>query len=83
MNTKYKYFHFDLARPIQLKQKTQTWFCVSNSDDSFLAVIKWFPRWRQYCFFPEEGTVFSQSCLEDINNFLNQLKEIRNEQRKK
>lgn len=76
MKTKYKYFYFELARPIDLKKKTQTWFCVSNHNDC-LGIVKWFPRWRQYCFFPEEETVFSTGCLNDAVDFIKQLNERR------
>ena len=40
-----------------------------------IGVIRWYPQWRQYCFFPTEGTVYSKGCLKDIANFIeNQMK---------
>ena len=77
MKTQYNYFHFDLASVPVVKKDTQTWFCISNKYEYFLGVIKWFPKWRQYCFFPEEETVFSIGCMNDIVDFINQLNEER------
>jgi hypothetical protein len=39
-----------------------------------LGIIKWFGRWRQYCFFPEPQTVFSEGCLQEISEYLRGLK---------
>ena len=75
MKTEYKYFYFELVRPIDLKKKTQTWFCISKNDKYMLGVVKWFPNWRQYCFFPEDETVFSIGCLNDMIDFTKQLNE--------
>ena len=37
---------------------------------TYLGRIKWFFRWRQYCFFPENDCVFSKGCMNDINDFI-------------
>jgi len=74
MKTEYKYFHFEVWPKTQLN-KTQTWFCYSNSSKDILGVVKWFGKWRRYCFFPEGETVFSSGCLNDIVDFVNQLNE--------
>ncbi|KKL86924.1 hypothetical protein LCGC14_1939890 [marine sediment metagenome] len=49
--------------------KTSKWEVVSKSGSN-LGYIKWFARWRQYCFFPYEGTVFNRECMRDINVFI-------------
>jgi hypothetical protein len=52
-------------------RKTQTWVvCERNEDETPLAEIKWFPRWRKYCFFPIGDTVFEEKCLGDIAEFI-------------
>ena len=33
---------------------------------AILGTIKWFGRWRQYAFFPADGTIFNPECLRDI-----------------
>lgn len=38
-----------------------------------LGEIKWFGRWRQYAFFPEEQTIWNPECLNDINQCIQNL----------
>lgn len=58
------------------KPKTSVFEVFSKHDD-LLGEIKWFPNWRQYCFFPEDGCVFSKGCMVDINDFIKQLMDLR------
>lgn len=69
------------------KPKTSV-FEVYTKHKDILGEIKWFPQWRQYCFFPEDDCVFSKGCMADINQFIEKLmiqrlivKRIKNEQR--
>jgi hypothetical protein len=39
-----------------------------------LGIIKWFGRWRQYAFFPDNGTVYNVECLNDITIHIKELK---------
>lgn len=71
MKTRYKYIYFEM---IETRPKTIVWGCFNRFNGFKLAEIKWYPRWRQYCFFPQFGTVFNISCLQDIEHFLEQLK---------
>jgi hypothetical protein len=45
--------------------KTEVWLVVSRYGDP-LGIIKWFGRWRQYAFFPEDGTIFNTGCMRTI-----------------
>ncbi len=47
---------------------TQRW-AVETLDGGTLGRICWFGRWRQYCFFPDEKTVYERQCLRDIASF--------------
>ncbi len=58
------------------KPKTAVFDVYTKSGDYVLGEIKWFPRWRQYCFFPEDDCVFSKGCMSDINDFIEQLMQI-------
>lgn len=69
-----KYIEFEI---VERKPKTDVYNILSKSEGDVLGKVKYFPSWRQYTFFPEEGTVFSQSCLKDINKFLQKLKDDR------
>jgi len=63
---KTKYLDFYLVKRYE---KTKKWEIVSKSGHN-LGHIKWFARWRQYCFFPYEGTVFNRGCMKEINEFI-------------
>lgn len=62
-------------------RKTKIIHLISNGDvETLLGVIKWFGSWRQYCFFPETNTLYSNECLKDIKEFLEKLnKEKKND----
>jgi len=59
--------HMD-AEVIDKKPKTKVWR-ITSKHGAILGVVKWFPQWRQYCFFIGE-LVFSSSCFRDIDYFL-------------
>ncbi len=72
--TEYKYIHF--VKVIE-NHKTDVWECRHNTIKGVLGIlgeIKWANGWRQYCFCPEYGTEFNNTCLADIIHFLGQLK---------
>ena len=76
--TKNKYIEFKL---LERKPKTSV-YSVSNIkqvelDGLILGIIKWFPSWRQYCFFPEADCVFNIHCLNDIKEFIQDLMDER------
>lgn len=47
--------------------------CSQKNELTHLGQIKWYGPWRQYCFFPEDETVFNKTCLKDIMCFLEKL----------
>ena len=76
MDSKYLEFKF-----VESKPKTQVWNVLSKSDGVILGTIKWFGRWRGYCFFPNlklDFLVFSSSCMKDILEFMDKLKWLKN-----
>jgi hypothetical protein len=52
--------------------KTGVWLVQNKRYDSDLGWIRWHGIWRQYCFFPAVGCIFSAGCLFDIQEFINQ-----------
>jgi hypothetical protein len=66
--TENPYINF-VERPDQ-KRKTMVWWIVSKSSGSVLGKIKWYGAWRQYCFYPENYTIFNTGCMESINEFI-------------
>lgn len=50
---------------------------VKNLHGNFLlGVIKWYPPFRKYSFFPEEGMVFDARCLNEIVKVITDLNEF-------
>lgn len=66
-----KYLFFVVGEP---KPKTEVWQLVSKSQDALLGELKWYAPWRQYCFFPAPGTVWSPGCLKDVLAFIDGMK---------
>jgi hypothetical protein len=74
MKTSYEYINFV---EWTTKKKTSEWVCYNNNHDYTLGFVRWYPPWRQYCFFPSYDMLFNKSCMLDIIDFINQLMEER------
>lgn len=70
-----KYIKFEL-RPDLAKPKTQV-YDVKTNNGEFLGQIMWFFRWRQYCFYPADDTVWSRGCLQQVLDFIQKLMDDR------
>jgi len=72
---KYKHIYFE---EIQNRgKKTKIWVCWNHSGEE-LGIVKWYSSWRQYCF-DTNIVILSKSCLLDIADFLERVKDERNE----
>lgn len=49
--------------------KTSLWD-VRTNDGSLLGEVRWFGRWRKYAFYPRGDTLFEQTCLREIAEFI-------------
>ena len=67
-------FQFINFVEVEQKPKTKVWSCRNNRSGDELGVVKWFPGWRQYCYFPSCQAVYSKGCLDDIAEFMGQLR---------
>lgn len=65
-----RYLEFDR---IGWTGKTDVWNVLSKSQSSVLGQIKWFGRWRQYCFWPSPNTIFNPECMTDISKVIKEL----------
>ena len=70
MRTGYKFICFKI---MEEKPKTKVWECCNNNSGAQLGIVKWFPGWRQYCYFPTVEAVYSMGCLADITDFIEQI----------
>lgn len=71
LRTEYKYIKFV---KIISTGKTVRFSCINIHHGEELGEIKWYGAWRQYCYFANVSAVYSKGCLDDISDFLNQLK---------
>ena len=58
------------------ENKTKIINVYNNTDNEWLGEIKWYARWRQYCFF-DEGSILTKRCLDDISTVIEELKQLR------
>jgi len=63
---------FDIEKT---SRKTKIFSVKSKCSGCELGVIKWYTKWRHYCFFPTTkiSTVHSDRCLLLISNFITKL----------
>lgn len=80
MKTSYKWIKF--VKIATTSVKTSMWEC-RHHDNTLLGEVKWYSFWRQYCFFPDYDMVFSKGCMDDICNFMVELRKEELETRKK
>lgn len=62
---------------IKSKPKTKVFEVISKCTNDIIGIIKWYPAWRHYCFFPtiDFETVHSDRCLLSISQFITKLNE--------
>lgn len=55
------------------RDKRCTWWIVRHAKrGTSLGNIEWYPAWRQWIFAPALGTVFNNTCLRDLADFLHE-----------
>ena len=53
------------------QRKTNIYEVVEKGNiRSVLGVIKWFGRWRKYVFQPFDNTVYEETCMREISQFI-------------
>jgi hypothetical protein len=54
------------------QRKTNIYVVMAKDGNIKLGEIRWFGRWRKYCFYPWSETIYEETCLRDIADFLTQ-----------
>ena len=54
---------------------------VRTKDETVIGIVKWYPAWRRYCFFPDSETLYDSQCMKDISAYIDELMELRNKER--
>jgi len=57
------------------KPKTNVYQVVNKQQHSVIGIIKWYPSWRHYCYFPYDDTIYSDRCMIKIGEFIKELNE--------
>lgn len=67
-----KYFHIEEQQKDNMKTKIY-WIFADEQDYLLLGVVKWYSRWRKYCFYSEDNIVWDTTCLNHLVKFINDL----------
>ena len=43
---------------------------VTRRDRAIIGRIEWYARWKEWVLVPDEGTVWSAGCLDDVADFI-------------
>ena len=60
--------HMNGSRGYQ--RKTNIYDVCATGDNFLLGQIKWFSRWRKYVFEPSVNTIYEETCMRDISQFI-------------
>ncbi len=73
-NFESKYIYFQMAN----KNNPASWIVDVFADDGDvkLGQIRFYAHWRQYAFYPEDGTVYEKTCLSDITKFVKMMNDV-------
>ena len=66
-----RYIRFKL---IDQKIKTNVYQVFNTIHGTPLGIIKWYPAWRKYCFYPYDETWYETECLQELITFINRIK---------
>lgn len=56
-------------REVPALGKTKRWEITTKDGKGVLGLVKFYPQWRRYAYFPYVGTLYDQDCLRDIALF--------------
>ena len=62
-------------------RKTKIWTVRSSETGYFLGWVKWHAPWRRYAFYPHGDTLFEETCMREIAQFLEDATRRRKEDR--
>ena len=57
---------------VEKKPKTSVYEIRARSGGR-LGIIKWNGPWRRYCFLPDGETIWSSGCMQEVQDFIDNL----------
>ena len=73
VKTKYDYINFEKSNESIESPREKCWVCKNTKSGDELGEVKYYKKWKQWCYFPIVQAVYSASCLKDIADFIEQL----------
>lgn len=58
----------------ETNMKTKVWCIINKKYKETLGIIYYYAPWRKYVFKPGTDTVWDCKCLEEIINFIEEIK---------
>lgn len=68
-----QYLQFHDEGPVKPGAKTRKYTVYGRVNKLILGYIKWFPKWRQYTYYPNPDTVYNPGCLDDLAEYCEYL----------
>jgi hypothetical protein len=65
--------YLDFADVEVKNRKTKIVAVINKHHQEIIGEIRWFGKWRQYCFYPYNETVWNIGCLEAIQEAIGDL----------
>ena len=62
-----------IKRLIFEKEDNTNYFVLDKRKET-LGIIFWYPKWKQWVFEQNHGIIMSWDCLQEIVNFIKELK---------
>lgn len=62
--------YLDFCEMTKDGKKTKIFLVADKQYHMHLGSVRWFPRWRRYCFFPASYTVYDANCLAEVQQVI-------------
>lgn len=72
-----EYIYFERVGGEMPDVLTEKWEVMNRSHGVAIGEIKWYGPWRQYAFFPYDGSTWNVDCLAYISEKIETLHRIR------
>jgi len=69
--------YLDFADAEVKDRKTKIIAVINKHHQEIIGEIRWFGKWRQYCFYPYNETVWNKTCLDDVQEVIKKLMDER------
>lgn len=68
---------FVFSELLEQKPKTSVYVIKNKDSREAIGLVKWYGSWRRYTYQPFCDTVYEQTCMREISDFIDRLMEER------